>query len=387
VQSAQSLRNKWSRPDHPCGKKEEISVRRTLATGLVALAASPAFAGGIERNPQSMAILFQQGNYVEFGIAHARPRVSGTINLPPLPGPSGNITRRFTTGSFAFKGDINEQLSYALILDQPFGADTLYPLGTTLGDSFGKVDNTMLTGVVRYKFDGGFSAYAGLRSSWTSGSVSLPAFGAYTMSTNRDQAWGYLLGVAYEVPEIAMRVALTYNSKIKHNFNATENAAFLPVTQQTTFSTNLPESVNLEFQTGVAEGTLVFGSVRWVNWKDFEINPTAYAASPIGTNPLVSYDRNSVTYTLGVGRRFNENWSGSVSIAHDTGNGSVTGNLGPVGKRNTLGLGVSYTMDAMTISAGVQYARLGGVTTRPPVNSQFGSNSVIGAGIRIGYRF
>ncbi|MCC5965836.1 MAG: hypothetical protein JJU24_06835 [Natronohydrobacter sp.] len=357
-------------------------MRKTLATGLVALAASPAFAGGIERNPQSMAILFQQGNYVEFGIAHARPRVSGTINLPPAPGPSGNITRRFTTGSFAFKGDINEKLSYALILDQPFGADTLYPLGTTLGGSVGKVDNTMLTGVVRYKFDGGFSAYAGLRSSWTSGSVSLPFAGGYTMSTNRDQAWGYLLGVAYEMPEIALRVALTYNSKIKHSFTANENIFPLP----TTFDTNLPESVNLEFQTGVAEDTLVFGSVRWVNWKDFTIQPTAYN-NFISTTPLVSYDRNSVTYTLGVGRRFNENWSGQVSVAHDTGNGSVTGNLGPVGKRNTLGLGVSYTMDAMTISAGVQYSRLGGVTTRPPVNSQFGSNSVIGAGIRIGYRF
>lgn len=350
-------------------------MRKTLATGLVALAASPAFAGGIERNPQSMAILFQQGNYIEFGVTHARPRVSGTINLPPAPGPSGNITRRFTTGSFAFKGDINEQLSYALILDQPFGADTLYPLGTTLGGSSGKVENTMLTGVMRYKFDGGFSAYAGVRSSWTRGAVNLP-FTGYSMTTDRDQAWGYLLGVAYEMPEIAMRVALTYNSRIKHNFTANESP--LPFT--TSFTTNLPQSVNLEAQTGIAEGTLLFGSVRWVNWKDFNISPSL-------APDLVSYDRNSVTYTLGVGRRFNENWSGSVSLAHDTGNGPETGNLGPVGKRNTLGLGVSYTMDAMTISAGVQYSRLGGVTTRLPVPSQFGSNSVIGAGIRIGYRF
>lgn len=358
-------------------------MRRTLATGLVALAASPAFAGGIERNPQSMAILFQQGNYVELGVAHARPKVSGTTG--PLFGsaPTGNITRRFTTGSLSFKGDFNEQLSYALILDQPFGADTLYPTGSPLAGSTGQVDNTMLTGVMRYKFDGGFSAHAGLRSSWTSGSVSLPTFGAYTMTTNRDQAWGYLLGVAYEMPEIALRVALTYNSKIKHSFTANESFSLVP----TTFDTNLPESVNLEFQTGVAEDTLVFGSVRWVNWKDFVIQPPAFAASPFGANPLVDYDRNSVTYTLGVGRRFNENWSGSVSFAHDTGNGRETGNLGPIGKRNTLGLGISYTKDAMTISAGVQYARLGGVTTRPLVSSQFGKNSAIGAGVRIGYRF
>lgn len=359
-------------------------MRKTLATGLVALAASPAFAGGIERNPQSMAILFQEGNYLEFGVTHARPRVSGTVNQPPAAGPSGNIARRFTTGSFAFKGDINEQLSYALILDQPFGADTLYPLGTTLGGASGKIDNTMLTGVMRYKLDGGFSAYAGLRSSWTSGSVSLPG---YTMSTNRDQAWGYLLGVAYEMPEIALRVALTYNSKIKHSFNALEQVA-VPgvgiVPFNSNFNTNIPASVNLEFQTGVAEDTLVFGSVRWVNWKDFDILPPVYQSDP-ARPPLVAYQKNSITYTLGAGRRFNENWSGSISVSHDTGNGNPTSNLGPTGKRNSIGLGASYTMDAMTISAGLQYTRIGSATTN--IGNQFGSNSAIGGGIRIGYRF
>ncbi len=357
-------------------------MRKYLATGLVALIATPALGGGIERSPQSMAILFEEGNYVEFGVTHARPRVSGELFGPGGPD-SGNIARRFTTGSLALKSDINENLSFALILDQPFGADTLYPMGTPLGGARGKIDNTTLTGVMRYKFDGGFSAHAGLRSSWTSGRVSLPG---YDMSTNTDQAFGYLLGVAYEMPEIALRVALTYNSKIKHSFNALEEVATPAgvVPFDTSFNTNIPQSVNLEFQTGVAEDTLVFGSVRWVNWKDFSIEPTVYQSDP-ATPPLVAYQKNSVTYTLGVGRRFNENWSGSVSLSHDTGNGNPTSNLGPTGKRNSIGLGVSYTMDAMTISAGLQYSRIGSATTN--IGSEFSSNSAIGGGIRIGYRF
>ncbi|TVP71914.1 MAG: hypothetical protein EA339_07810 [Rhodobacteraceae bacterium] len=358
-------------------------MRKILASGLMILVASPAVSGGIERNPQSMAILFQEGDYLELGATYGRPRVSGTLGPLFGGGATGNIARRFYSGSLSFKGNINEQLSYALILDEPFGADTLYPSGSALAGSVGKVNNTTLTGVMRYKFGNGFSAHAGLRSSWTSGEVSLPFFGEYTMSTNTDQAWGYLIGAAYEMPEIALRVALTYNSKIKHSFTANESFSQTP----TSFDTNLPQSVNLEFQTGVAEDTLVFGSVRWVNWKDFEIQPPVYGASPGVTNPLVEYARNSTTYTLGVGRRFDENWSGSVSIAHDTGNGGVTGNLGPVGKRNSIGLGVSYTMDAITISGGVQYSRLGGVNTVQPVGSTFSGNSAIGAGIRIGYRF
>ncbi|WFE74350.1 OmpP1/FadL family transporter [Roseinatronobacter sp. S2] len=362
-------------------------MRSYITFGLMALGASPALAGGIERSPQSMNILFQEGNYLEVGATYGAPRVSGNA-----PGATGNIARNFFTGSIAFKGDINDQLSYAIILDQPFGAGIRFPTGTgaDLAGSTAKIDNTTLTGVLRYKFGNGFSAHAGLRSSWTSGSVDLTSLG-YTMSIDRDQAWGYLVGVAYEQPEIALRVALTYNSSIKHTFNARETGpTFIPFTDpgtnQTTFSTKIPESVNLEFQTGIAEDTLVFGSVRWVNWKDFVIAPSQYMAFPLASlPPLVEYQKNSVTYTLGVGRRFNENWSGSVSLSHDTGNGSPTSNLGPTGKRNAIGLGASYTKDNMTISGGVQYTRIGSATTN--TGGQFGSNSAIGAGIRVGFSF
>jgi long-chain fatty acid transport protein len=359
-------------------------VRKFLAPGLLALAAGPAFAGGIERNPQSMAILFQEGNYIEFGVTHARPRVSGDVYGLGL-FPSGNVARSFTTGSLAFKGDVNEKLSYALILDQPFGADTLYPTGSPLAGAFGKIDNTTLTGILRYKFDGGFSAHAGLRSSWTSGSVGLPPIAPiglpvpYQMTTNTDQAFGYLLGVAYEKPEIALRVALTYNSSITHTLTPSETLGGAPIPPNPAFDVKLPESVNLEFQSGVAPDTLVFGSVRWVKWKDFVI------PAPALGRDLVAYPKNSVTYTLGVGRRFNETWSGSLSVSHDTGNGNPTSNLGPTGKRNTIGLGVSYTRDAMTISGGVQYIRIGSATTT--LNSEFRNNSAIGAGIRVGFRF
>ncbi|MDD7972516.1 OmpP1/FadL family transporter [Roseinatronobacter alkalisoli] len=356
-------------------------MRNYIAAGLVALGASPAVAGGIERNPQSMNILFQQGRYVEVGATYGAPRVSGNA-----PGATGNIARNFFTGSISYKADINEQWSYAIILDQPFGADVMYPTGTAaiLTGATGKISNTSLTGILRYKFGNGFSAHAGLRSSWTSGSVNLPAF-AYTMSTNTDQAWGYLVGVAYEKPEIAMRVALTYQSAIKHSFRATETGPGAFPQASTRFTTKMPESLNLEFQTGVAEDTLVFGSVRYVKWKDFDITPPQFNMAT--GSSLVAYQKNSMTYTLGVGRRFNENWSGSLSLSHDTGNGNPTSNLGPTGKRTSIGVGASYTLDAMTISGGIQYTKLGSATTVPPIGGQFGKNSAIGAGIRVGFRF
>ena len=377
-------------------------MRIQSAIGLLALTASPALAAGIERSPQSMTILFQEGNYLELGASYVRPRVSGTLaTMPgtPLQGQStGNVTRSYFSGSLGFKGDINDQMSYAVILDQPFGADTLYPSDSPLAGSFGKVENTTLTAVFRYQFDQGFSAHAGIRSSWTKGTADItlatPIPGAppvldYSLRTQTDQAWGYLLGVAYEMPEIALRVALTYNSSIRHSFTATETG--VPPEAENAFSTRLPQSVTLEFQTGIAEDTLLFGSIRWVNWKQFDITPPDYAASenPLaGGAPrgaLVEYQKNSTTYTLGVGRRFNENWSGSASLAYDTGNGNPTSNLGPLGRRTTLGLGASYTIDDVTISGGVQFMRIGSANTT--LGSDFRSNSAIGAGLRIGYSF
>ena len=366
-------------------KEEEFSVRKYLVAGLMALTASPVLAGGVERSTQSMAILFQEGRYIEIGAQFARPRVSGDASGPfnPASGPTGNIARRVFHGSLAYKADINEQVSYAIILDEPIGADVSYPSGTDafLSGSKAKIDSTALTGVLRYSFGNGFSAYAGVRSVWSKGSVDLvfapPAVpSTYTMQTNRDQAWGYLLGAAYEIPEIAARVSLTYNSKVKHKFDQTVNGVAMP----DGFETTIPESLHLEFQSGIAEDTILMGSVRWVRWQDFNI-------SPAGNPNLVSYDRNSVTYTLGVGRRFNENWSGSVMLGYDTGNGKTTGNLQPVSSRRSIGLGASYTVDNITISGGVQYSRFGDATTRSPVNGTFSGNSMIGAGVRVGFSF
>ena len=51
-----------------------------IITGIGALLASaaPAFAGGIERAPHSLAPLFENGNYAEVSFGGVDPEVSGT---------------------------------------------------------------------------------------------------------------------------------------------------------------------------------------------------------------------------------------------------------------------------------------------------------------------
>ena len=371
-----------------------------LATSLIALAAAPAFAGGVERSNQSMAILFERGNYLEFGASYSMPRVSGVAN-PLLGGQgSGIMSQNFWNLDLRFKGQINEQLSYAVILDQPIGANVAYPMGTgyPIAGSEGTISSTALTGVVRYAFDGGLSVYGGVRAVRTSGSVNLtvPTIGGpefYTMSTNQHMAYGYLVGAAYEVPAIAARVSLTYNSRITHNFSSVETftqdvgpiAAGTPF--NSTFRTTIPESLHLEFQTGIMEDTLLFGGVRWVRWSQFDISPTMFNLIS-GGGSLVDYTKPTTTYTLGVGRRFNENWSGAVTVSHEPKVGGISGNLGPTDGFWAVGLGATYTMDNVKISGGLQYRWIGSATTQiGGFNNSFNGNSAISAGMRVGVSF
>ncbi len=372
-------------------------MRKYLLTSVAILAAGPALAGGVERSNQSMAILFEQGNYLEFGASYTRPRVSGEAQANPNIS-TGNMSEDFWALDLRFRGQINDQLSYAIIIDEPIGANVAYPDGTgyDLEGSTGTIESRALTGVLRYAFDGGVSVYGGLRAVRTRGEVDLtvplpPPFGPqnYTMSTNTDTAYGYLLGVAYEVPEIAGRVSLTYNSRITHDFDSTETFTlrippYLPGEDiPGEFSTSIPESLHLEFQTGVAEDTLLFGGVRWVRWSKFDISPTIYSQIT-GGNSLVDYDKPTTTYTIGVGRRFTEQLSGSASISHERSGGGQLGNLGPTDGFTSVGLGASYTIDNITLSGGVQYRWIGGGDT------QFGSfsgNSATSAGLRVGVRF
>ena len=75
-----------------------------------------------------------------------------------------------------------------------------------------------------------------------------------------DDAWSfcYVVGAAFEIPEKALRVALTYGSSFDFKLDSTET---FPATAggmviHDTTTVEMPRSVNLDFQTGIAPKTL-----------------------------------------------------------------------------------------------------------------------------------
>ena len=375
-------------------------MRTTISSiAVLCLGAGQLSAGALDRTGQPVNPLFEDGRYLEFSLGYVRPDLTGeslrTIGGSPTGTQSGDIgVGTFSFGA-AYKADLNDQWSYAIILDQPFKAEVAYPTGTGYfaEGSTAEFNSVALTALLQYNFPSGFSVFGGLRAQETDAKASIGFVQGYTVSADTDIGIGYVGGVAYERPDIALRVSLTYSSEIAHKNDVVENAnVVVPPNATSTAEFETPQSVNLEFQTGIAENTLLFGGVRWVDWSDFDLSPEQYlvltglAGSP---TPLLSYVEDVTTYTIGLGRRLNDNWAISGSLSYEENTGNLFTNLGPADGATSLGLAAVYTQDKMTITTGLRYAWIGDTTTAVTgtPGAAFNDNDAIAFGVRVGYNF
>ena len=354
-----------------------------LAVTALGVTAVSAQAAGIERTTFNSGLLFEDGDYVELSFGAAFPDVSGNAAGGGVT--SGNMAEDYFTVGLGYKRQLNDNWALALIVDQPVGADVAYPVlgnGYPFGGATADVDSLEITALAKYSNDNNISFYGGFKAQRVSGSVGIPAFG-YALETDSSEELGYVLGVAWEKPEIAARVALTYSSEITHTLASVENG-----TPTGTFDATIPQSLQLDFRTGVAANTLLFGSVRWVEWSEFQLLPIGFATNPANPTmaPLAGYDSDYITYTLGVGRRFNDTWSGAVTLTHEPSSGDLMRNLGPTDGFSAIGIGATYTKGNMKITGGVRYALLGDATTTT-ISSSFADNKAFGAGVKIGFSF
>ena len=361
--------------------------RMMTGAAVLALTAGGAMAAGVERSASPVSFMFEQGSYAELSFGYVSPTVTGSA----LGAQSGDMAPGYATVALAYKADISDRLSIGILLDQPLGADVAYPTGTgyAFAGATASLDSTAVTAILKYTLPSNVSMYGGIRIQTASGQVAIPTLAgtpvAYTMETSRETDIGWLAGAAFERPDIALRVALTYASSITHDFTSTENGTpFIPpLTGTGQFASKAPQSLTLDFQSGVAADTLIFGSIRWVDWSEFDIAPPGFTAF---RGPLVDYNDDAITYNLGLGRRFNDQWSGAVTVGYEAAGGAPVGNLGPTDGSTSVGLGATYTTGNMEVTGGVRYVKIGDAVTST-IGGQFTNNSAWAAGIRVGFNF
>ena len=366
---------------------------KTIMTAGAALlmTTSIAAAGGLDRSGQPIGVIFEDGDYAELSFGSVSPSITGVAN-PLLGGAaSGNIAPSYTQVGMGFKTQLSDQLSAALIYDQPFGASVAYPTTAyPATGSLAEVESDGLTALVRYEINPNLSVHGGLRYVQANG-VYTPFSGgsvAYDSTYSEDGGTGYVVGGAYERDDIAMRIALTYSSGIDLMLPGSAGG--------NTLAANLPESVNLDFQTGIAADTLLFGSIRYVAWDGFSLDDSNLV-DPVNnpTGSILSYDDDVFTYNVGVGRRLNENFAVSFSVGYEASTGEQTGQLGPTDGFISYQIGGAYTMDnGVELSGGIRYVDLGDAETEEALaapgtgyTGRFNDNSAVGIGLKIGYTF
>lgn len=332
-----------------------------LVSAIAVSTAGAAFAGA-DLSGQPVGLIFEEGTVYQFSYGVVDPDVSS-----PASGTS-DATSPFGNLGFGFKNDINEKLSYAVIADQPYGADIAYSDGPFAGGS-AFVDSKGLTTLLRYKFDENWSVYGGVRAVQTNGTIAT-RIGGNPALLDASSDWGLtpVVGAAYERKEIALRVALTYAAPVDLSFDGTEN--FAPVS----FDMEFPASWTLDFQTGVNPKTLVFGSVRHVPWGGTNLTT--------GLGTYVNFADDETTYTLGVGRRITDELSGSLSVTYLGEGGTPTTNtLAPTNGRRAINMGLSYDAgNGVTLAGGISYQMLGDQTV---FTAPFTDNNAWGAGFRV----
>jgi long-chain fatty acid transport protein len=383
------------------------------------LGTTAAYAGGMDRSGQSITALFEEGTYAEISFGSVTPDVSGVYTSAPLA--SGNIGPDYTTFGLAFRTDLNDKVSLAFIMDQPFGANVDYSAaGYPLAGTSAEVTSSSITLLGQYQINDNASVYAGPRIVSVEGQYRAAKFGveAYSASYEKSSEMGYVVGAAYEIPEIALRAAVTYSSEMSFALNgsgygaaAVPNPAFdstqpespsNPRTVAVPFGTAVgsltattPQTVNLDFQTGVAANTLAIASIRWADWSEATIDDS------VAGNLTDFGNKDTYTYTIGLGRKFSDNFSGLISVGYEKAAGDYTGNLSPTDGYTSLSLGGAYTFDnGMELSGGIRRVWVGDATSYSPVSTttpapgnlttpfgNFSDNTLTAIGLKLAYNY
>jgi long-chain fatty acid transport protein len=149
---------------------------KTIWTTGMALLLTTTTAGavGLDRSNQDVTAIFETGNYAELSFGYVMPTATGTDLGSGLA--YDDVAGDFLQFGSSLKMDYGPSTSFALIVDQPFGADIFYPDDPTtplLEGTFATLNSVAFTAVGRYKFNDVFSLHGGVRAETLDAEITL----------------------------------------------------------------------------------------------------------------------------------------------------------------------------------------------------------------------
>lgn len=346
-----------------------LRFKALLGAGCISVAMmGGAQAGGFSRGSADTDIIFEPGNFnMRSSVTYVSPtRKFNKNGNPALIGT--NYAEDYVIPSFAAKFNLTDNLRCAGTLVNNNGGNARYASPTLSGkisEEFTTYESALTCGL---GFDAGQGKFwllgGGFMEKFEYNRVnSYAALGLGNAILNLDgQKFGYRIGAAYEIPDIALRAQLMYRSGTKYGADgnlvapagvlaaATAGtplqAQFLRIIQQ--YGPNapvpvdaigvgaLPQSVEFKLQSGIAPGWLAFGSVKWTDWSQLTTLDVRSKLTGFTISQDKYFWKDGWTVTGGIGHAFNDKVSGFASLTWDQG----------------VGTGWDITGDAYTLAVG-----------------------------------
>ncbi|MGI9363646.1 MAG: OmpP1/FadL family transporter [Rhizobiaceae bacterium] len=364
----------------------KIFRKSICALSALAISTGAAVAGGFSTegvNPGG-ALFNDKSLVVQGALGYVMPKRRykngvGTTGFGGLPGPPVGLVYPGTTSSsdaannyLLLSGDlkfrVNQEIDCALRVHEPYAIDQ--EVSPNYAGRFYRtsqlIESVGIDGTCSYKFAiddrSRVRILAGVRSTDLKydrtndllfGALLTPAGllvadGSNNYDAKGDRGYGYRIGASYEIPEIALRAQIIYDSAIDLDASGTQTliiaanplrpagTTVLPITA----SVEMPQSISARFQTGVNETTLVYAGVRWMDWSVLKtLNVIGGLAGPGGVTTLDNGYSDGWTFDTGVQKKLTEQLSASLGFKWNSGIGG--------GYTDTWGLsaGVAYDLD------------------------------------------
>jgi len=335
-----------------------LKSKLAASVAVLGLGSTMAVAEGLERVNLDPSFLFESGNYAEFSYGSVTPSIpsGGTIVRD-------NVAGSFTVTNFAAKTSLGDSLDLGIWSTSNGNGASIDWGATPNGVVKAELTIPTMAALVRYRINDNISIIGGLKRSTVNdgGLLKLPiptvtAGGTWNISSASTTAAVY--GVAYEMPEIAMRVSVVAEASSSLDLDTSYTIDETGATVYTGVSkASIGDATTLSFQSGIAADTLLFGSVRVSSWKNNQVSvphPTS------GHQPISSFGDGS-SYTVGLGRKFSDKLSGSVSYFSDPASDcKPTSALSPICENTSINLGAKYSLsDSATLSLGTTWTQYG----------------------------
>ena len=385
-------------------------IKFTLAATMLA---SPALSGGWEASRLDSSMMYNDDGYAEVGTSSITYDINGTTQASA----SHKMAKDQNRTAYGFKtqfGDfdvgLSSYMSGAIQLDGQ--ATAAQPNCTAIqkaANNFTQcsvvpsadVEVNSLALMGRYRINDNMSVLGALNRYKVSNATVTTMAAHYVVSGDEIAP---VIGAAYENEDIALRVELLVQAETDVALTAASSVASAVPTVTVPNSTMvIPQTMTLNFQSGIEEDTLLFGSVHKADWDTAQIsipaitngiNPTTGASNQAVLNVGSSFS-SKTAYSVGIGRKINDSFSALGSYSTEAGGGAASADpFTLTDGSQTLGLGVRYTRDNMTISGGYSYTKVGDVTITYPMTNPhpsqtvtYADNKVTGIGLKIGFSF